>query len=72
MGASREGTKQEIIVNSIVQSVRNLDKMTWAWYDQVPTNYRELIEEAECLKSRVDEYINEIKNQSSVKRMELE
>jgi len=67
MSASREGTKQERIIDSIVQSVRNLDKITWAWYDKVSMNGRDLIEEAEYLRGCVNQYIEEIKNQMSKK-----
>ena len=67
MGCSREGTKQERIVDSIAQSVRSLDKITWAWYDKVDIYGRDLIEEAEFLRGKVNEYIDEIKNQMAKK-----
>ena len=71
MGCSREGTKQERIIDSIIQSVRNLDKITWAWYDKIAMNGRDLIEEAEYLRGKVNEYIEEIKNQMAIKTKEL-
>jgi len=67
MGASRESTKQEIIVNSIVHSVRNLDKLTWSFYDKVKMNGGDLIEEAEYIISKCNEYIQEIRNLQSRK-----
>jgi hypothetical protein len=69
MGCSREGTKQERIVDSIVQSARNLDKTTWVWYDKVYLYGSDLIEEAEFLRNKVNEYIDEIKNQMSKKSL---
>ena len=67
MGACRQNTKQEIIMDSIVHSVRNLDKITWEWYDKVSINGNDLIEEAEYLRGRVNQYIDEIRNQMSLK-----
>lgn len=67
MGASREGTKQEIIINSIVQSVRNLDKLTWSLFDKVPVSGNDLLEEAEYLSAKVQEYISEIRHQMTKK-----
>jgi hypothetical protein len=67
MGNCRQNTKQEIIMDSIVHSVRNLDKITWAWYDKVSINGNDLIEEAEYLRGIVNQYIDEIRNQMSLK-----
>lgn len=66
-GACREGTKQEQIIDAIFRELRNLDKSTWNFYDRVAMYGGDLIEDAEYIVSRLQDYINEIKNQMSKK-----
>lgn len=67
-GACRQGTKQENIINSIFSSLRNLDKITWNYYDKLELYADDLIEDAEYIKTRLDDYINEIRQQVWAKK----
>lgn len=66
-GASRESTKQEIIIDGVFQCIRRLDKMTWHSYDCVNKHGDGMIDDAEYIISRLQQYINEIRYQMSQK-----
>jgi len=62
-GANRQGTKQESIIDSIFHSLRNLDKITWLYYDKLDLYADDLIEDAEYIKTRLDDFITTIRHQ---------
>lgn len=70
MGTDRETTKQEMIIDSMYQNLRVLDKLTWFTYANVRDRQADLIEEAELLRSNVNRYINKINELSSMKKVE--
>lgn len=62
-GGQREGTEQERILNTIFHELRNLDKLTWSHYDATDKYGNDLIEDAEWIKQKLNDFINCIKEQ---------